>query len=588
MKRLVVASHRSTEEQEKKLLDIASWMGVPGHLMRVEDEAELVGRASAEAGPGKLCLALSADTLAGVGQSERLRNFLRAACEQLLVFGVAGTASHSQALQWLTRDMISVTPMRPSADASVCVSVKSRPLSHQLAGVTFTPGDATRMAGVDVAATVDVDVILSQGGVPAFARVGASTCPVFVSTDLSLPDIHAPVSAGAGIGHLYDGLIPPLIFLRHAFGDACWRGPGRTARVIIDDPLLRKRYGFLDFARLAESMKRRRAGTTIAFIPWNYRRTSPRMASMFTTLPSTLSICIHGCDHTSNEFGITDEDALRHKARLALDRMDAHESRTAIPFERVMVFPQGRFSAAAVDALRASGYLAAVDSGCIPTVAGQRRPTVAEFLRPAIQFHGFPVFKRHYPRRLIDFAFDLFLGKPALAVEHHAYFHDGGASLERLVEDLQGVEPDLTWPTLTSQLTRTCVIRHRSRRDVDVEFYTREFSLQNSTEHQLSYSLCKQEPDPARIARVLVDGVAVPFVPRDGGIGFDLDVSPGRVIRIAVEDRGHTARGRVRVSAPYRMKVGLRRFLSELRDEGMARHPGVMRAATRLTRAFGV
>ena len=178
-------------------------------------------------------------------------------------------------------------------------------------------------------------------------------------------------------------LIPLLAFLRHGFGKTCWHSPESTARFIIDDPLLAEQYGFLDYRALLSSMHREGYGTSIAFIPWNYRRTSSHTASSLFGRRPDLSICIHGCDHTNKEFESADPALLEWKAGLALERMERHQTRTGLPFERVMVFPQGRFSSDAMRALRAADYLAAVNSTCFPADEG-RDPLI-------LQAQGIPV-----------------------------------------------------------------------------------------------------------------------------------------------------------------------------------------------------
>jgi hypothetical protein len=66
--------------------------------------------------------------------------------------------------------------------------------------------------------------------------------------------------------------------------------------------------------------------------------------------------------------------------------------------------------------LRASDYLAAVNTSCFPEDCAPDDLRLGDLLRPAItRFHGFPIFQRHYPKRGIDSACDLFLGKPALS-----------------------------------------------------------------------------------------------------------------------------------------------------------------------------
>jgi hypothetical protein len=584
---LVVVSVGPTGQQAQRLLDLAAWMGVPGSTMVASDPTEPMARLCA----GEMreaCLALSGDTLVELARVERGRNLLQAAGRELLVYDVGPGTAHREALDRLTGGAVSSRPGETSANPVFSVPEGSRAFSRQLAGSSFTSADGRAGAVLQGTSTAGLEAILLQDGAPMFARVRAEGRPVFMMSEMPMPDVRQELTAARGLESYYPCLIPPLIFLRHAFGDACWHGVGKTARVIIDDPVLRRRYGFLDFERLASSIRKTGCGVTIGFIPWNFRRTSARMASLFAAHSPSLDICVHGCDHTGNEFGVRDAALLTQKAGLALERMEAHESRTRIRCERVMVFPQGRFSDEALVGLRAHGYLAAVDSSCQPTEGGPTRLTVADFLRPAVSFGGFPVFKRHYPHHMVDFAFDLFLGKPAFVVEHHGYFADGGNRLERLVGQLRMMEPDVTWPRLTSQVTGSCFVRSVAADRLDVQFYTREFCLRNTSSRPMHYSLAKDEPDPALVGRVLVNEVSVPFTAHGGRIGFEASATPGRTITVKVEDRKQPSHRAFRASPRYRMGVGLRRLLSETRDEGAARHPRLLRAAMRVAKALRV
>ena len=114
--------------------------------------------------------------------------------------------------------------------------------------------------------------------------------------------------------------------LRYAAGDECWRPRERHASIIVDDPLLRKEYGFLNFETLLRLTKQHNFHTTIAFIPHNFRRSSPRITRMFRENASRLAICFHGNDHTGGEFASTDTALLNTLLRVAEDRIDLHLS----------------------------------------------------------------------------------------------------------------------------------------------------------------------------------------------------------------------------------------------------------------------
>jgi hypothetical protein len=67
------------------------------------------------------------------------------------------------------------------------------------------------------------------------------------------------------------------------------------ANIIIDDPLLRENYGYLNYRKLLDLMDKHNFFSTIAFIPWNYKRTDKKIAALFKERPDRFSLCVHGC-----------------------------------------------------------------------------------------------------------------------------------------------------------------------------------------------------------------------------------------------------------------------------------------------------
>ena len=129
---------------------------------------------------------------------------------------------------------------------------------------------------------------------------------------------------------------------------------------------------------------------------------------------------------------------------------------TSLGFDRVMVFPQGRFSGEAMRALRASPMLSAVNTELVDcqTGAGVKGH---ELLRPAIMsFGGFPLFmRRRAEEASANFALDLLLGKPCLIVTHHQFFEDGLKPLRAAVDRLNALQPDLVWTNLERGILST-------------------------------------------------------------------------------------------------------------------------------------
>ena len=172
--------------------------------------------------------------------------------------------------------------------------------------------------------------------------------------------------------------VPLVLYIKWAFAETCWSAPETNACLVIDDPVLKPRHGFVNFQELLSLMKRHKFSTNIAFIPWNWRRSAPEVVRLFRENPENYSLSVHGCDHTRAEFGGSDQQRLYWKTQQALERMNRHESITGIRHDRVMVFPQGIFSEAAMSALKHTDLIAAVNNDIITS---DSQPTSSHYFR---------------------------------------------------------------------------------------------------------------------------------------------------------------------------------------------------------------
>jgi hypothetical protein len=587
----VVLSHPAAAESDSRILKFAEWMGVPARRITVGGDWGALLSSMRESGSANYFVAASAEALASLAKQSpaSLREFVYNHCASLLVVGGRSVPGFNEALDGLTGGQ--VRGQKPAARKRDFQIPKSgQALSMQFAGLSFSSGRVEPIAAFDLAPSKgpDVQEIVAADGSPVFVRTACGSCEVFLLAASQVSDIDERITHDGRVEENYDQLIPLLIFLRHCFGPACWHTPVSTARLIIDDPLLNRNYGFLDYHTLLDSMRSADYGTSIAFIPWNHWRTSKRRAAQLFDGGSRLSICVHGCDHTNREFGLLDDAALQWKAGTAVQRMERHEKRTGLPFERVMVFPQGWFSGQAIHALRTNSYLAAVNTTCFPMDEQSGPLTLGDLLRPAVtRFHGFPVFQRRYPNNLIDSAFDLFVGKPALLVEHHQDFREGCSKLEEFARGLNQVEPGLKWTTLSSQLMQSCSVRTVSGKNTEVRFFTGKFQFRNTGTMRRTFRLSRHEPDPSIVSEVLVDGGQVPFWLEGDVLRFEMEADPAAVVNVEVRDAVKPHRAAMRgPGLIYRVGVPVRRALSEFRDNTLTRHPRILEAATGLARAM--
>jgi hypothetical protein len=582
-KQLVLVTRQELLSQDHGFLKFAALMGVPAKTVLVRDNAVFRDQLLGDCSPETDCLAISLETLmaGGEGGAARAETIASANFKAVFVFGQSHSSERNEAISTLTGGVIS--GMMPMDDPHRRFTLPSSSASstHQLAGLSFSGGRHVTAATYELRdSTHHSDVILAANGRPVFVRVKRGESQIFLST-LPMPDVDEPLNRPHGLDQYYDRLIPVLIFLRDCFGGSCWHSSQRTGRLIIDDAVLTEKYGFLDYNTLSRSMHNNKYGTSVAFIPWNYWRTSERRASRIFDENPQLTICMHGCDHTNKEFEERDLPLLETKAALAVARMELHREQTGAPFEHVMVFPQGRFSTAAITALRRTRYLAAVNTTCFPINGEVGDLRVGDFLRPAVtRYDGFPIFSRRYPGHLFDFAFDLFMGRPAFVAEHHNYFRGGFEKWEEFVAQLHRIEPALSWPSLTDQLMRTCLKRYIANDIVEVQFFTRKFLLVNAEERLARFSLCKHEPDPGLVESVLVDGISTPFSFKKDFLNLELEIDPRHVKTIEIVDRQVMRHSKkVSLGIIHNSGVLLRRGLSEFRDNALAHHDSTLKAA---------
>lgn len=585
MKGLVVISTSGSHDQERRLLALAEWMGIVTRIVTLGGQPQ-IDQLARDVGD-RAYVALSVETLAELRERspEVIEDFISRRCSKLLVFCAGETPRCGELLVWLTNGVVTGLA-EPGNSCLFHFPKESRPWSRVFAGQSFELKLAVAVASFEIARAggSNTHEMLLADDRPVLVRIEHGTRELFLLAVAEMPDIGRQVSIGRGIEEHYDRLIPLLILLRHWFGAACWHGVEATAQLIIDDPLLDQNYGFLSFESLRGSMGATGYATSIAFIPWNHWRTSPRRATKLFERDPNLSICVHGCDHTNKEFDEVDQDVLQRKSDAALLRMVRHESRTGVPFDPVMVFPQGRFSSAAPGALRTGGFLAAVNTTCLPTNAGAPPLTIGDFIRPAItRFGGFPLFQRRYPGRLVDFAFDLFIGRPVLIVQHQEDFREGCERMERFVNELRGLEPQLRWGALSRQLSQSCMVRTLSEDSMEVRFFTSQFRFKGAQATRTRLLFSKEEPDASVISSVLVDGGSVPFSHRGGLLTFEHQADAGQELEVRVVDRPRSSMpAAARPTVKHTVGVAARRALSELRDNVLVKHPRLLAAATGL------
>ena len=278
----------------------------------------------------------------------------------------------------------------------------------------------------------------------------------------------------------YLSVVPLTMFITSTFREVIWRPHETGACLIIDDPLLKTRYGFCDFLRWRDRMREHRFTTCIAFIPWNWRRTTRRASEFFKSESDWFSVSIHGCDHTAAEFGSSSVDLIDHRAHLAQTRMHEHQARTGIRHDPVMVFPRCLFVGLSRDleGERVCG--------------GRQHRDFARRRRPTHNPHSGRVGPGHSEVRLLRDLYatlsvprvgELRLRSAARQTVLHRCDHEslrhGGASLLTLIDRLQALNCTLQWQS-PGHIVRRAYRRRRVDGLEQVEMYANEIRIINA------------------------------------------------------------------------------------------------------------
>ncbi len=324
-----------------------------------------------------------------------------------------------------------------------------REITRQLAGLSISaknPGVLNVLPKSEEAQT-----IISLNHQPFLTLLGKDGCDWFSLAQNEIIDLDDPVDAKFNLDAVFGKLMPFAMFFKYIQHAGCFP----SANLIIDDPTLQRSYGFIDYDRMAQVVNDYDFSVTIAFIPWNYRKSSTKTIGLFNKNRERMSICVHGCDHTAGEFAETKETVLDWKVCLARNRMEKHKRIFGLSYDNTIVFPHGAFSEQSMRVLSRYRFAGAVNSTLFARdYSGGLK--VRDAIAPAINHYGLPLFLRRYPNRLEDFACDLFFGRPVLIVQHTRDFADGWEKITDFIGRLRSIEPALNWMRLGKIVERYC------------------------------------------------------------------------------------------------------------------------------------
>jgi hypothetical protein len=589
--KLIVPHMGELQAADARLIRLAQFLGISCEPLpldkQVQQRAEYVERTTPDQNS---CLVINPQVMREwVGG-----NVLPAELVSCLVSRFPHVLVHALTLDPFVADLVAalssdrLRSVQPIADTGqpYQISSSSKDFCGPFSGLSFGPvnsvNDHVLAVGKDDST---VRGLIWIGGRALMATVKQDKTEITFIAGEDSADVNTEVG-DPPLSDYFSRLIPHAMALRHIFGEECWHPCEPHASIIIDDPLLRRDYGYLNFGTLLQLMQEHNFHTTIAFIPHNYQRNSARIVRMFLENPNHFAICFHGNDHTQSEFASTDTALLNTMLGIAEERMKVHEQTTGLHCDRVMVFPQGGFSVEAMEVLKSRNFYAAVNTVAHPM--GRPVPlTIADLAQPAVlRYGGFPLFTRTYVKatKSQDVAFNVFFGRPVFIVEHHDVFKRP-ESLAEVASTINSVAPEIRWCNLETAVMNSVLRRRTPDGLVKVRAYSGTVRITNDRDSierfSVEWSHAGQCPP---VEQVLRDGTPDrSFEVDDSRIRLSVDMAPGNSRTLSVMYRNDFT-GFGTLGLQWNAKAFLRRRLSEVRDNYVSKNQHLLSLARTLQR----
>jgi len=498
----------------------------------------------------------------------------------LLIYNINESTS-SNVLSQLTRgEILGARPVQDSV-RNWTVTTRAVEVTREFSGLDIQPTDRLIQD--------DLELVVSSRG---------EAIPLIVSTDdrdLTYP-IFAQAPYGRGIVYVHSGsstgslmeqplrrlyyrtenfttIIPIMIAMRAELGDEVWHNPVNYANLTLDNIPLRPDVDNFDFHVLLRQMESHHFFSTIAFAPARYPSTSPEIAALITANPGYFSLVQYGNTGSGYEFyyyevpstgsGATGGPAVPelypHPARPfaeqeaaileGLQRMLTHQIESGVPFERVMVFPEGISPEDTLVVLKRMNYLATVNAQSVPLGASRTGQWDEGMSMASLSYANFPVVTRRQhvtrfttPDPVVqDAVFDLFIDRPALFWADPLdgdLFTTGMDEFNLIADRVNSLPGELEWRGLGDVLRRAYRQRLNDDGSFDVQMFTPAALLNNPNSTPHTYHFMKEETLNVPIKSVLVNGQEYPYRVEDGMLLIDV-VVPGRErveVRIAYEN----------------------------------------------------
>jgi peptidoglycan/xylan/chitin deacetylase (PgdA/CDA1 family) len=538
-------------------------------LMKTFNESSLVA------------VVVSADALSSLDRVATYRALKRAGTTPIPLLIVA-TGSQNMSVQlsrWSDGRIEGCKPIDDQKNEWNLMFARDANMLHQLAGLSTRSalGPTCGFVLSRGPSRVLIEMMSGTEQIATFVDLSIDAQPVFAVTAMHHVR-EADLVSAVSLQEAFSNIAGLLIFLQYAAGDRAWRTPGHFANLTIDDPWLTEPYGNLGYEALLHEMEQHNFHTTIAFVPWNFDRSKPDVVSLFQRHLDRFSICIHGNNHNHREFGdYATHPSSRQKDDIgqALARMEQFKRLTALPYEKVMVFPHAVAPEQTVEFLKEYNYWATVNSENVPMEAIAPKDPLFPFRPWTLAYGRFPSVKRvsaEVPVSITNIAINEFLGNPQLFYVHQGYFQGGIGAFDAIADEINRLEPAVEWRSLGYVARHLYLTRVRPDHDYEILAISSNLELRNPTNRIAVFHVHRQEDPKNPPLSVMVNGASIGYKTASDDVQFDVTLAPSESGNVEISYSGGRDLASFDVSKKS-LLITLDRRLSDLRDQILSRSP---------------
>ncbi|WP_263357922.1 hypothetical protein [Acidicapsa ligni] len=576
---LLIHNHAADPAEERQVQDVVEFFGLQLLTINVETPRDLIHELPHLKKLNVLAIATSAGALPSLNPNIQAQLHRPNGRDiPLLIFGIDAGSDPKQLQRWSGGALRGCLNSNVEARPQI-LHASSLPELKTLSGLDMPAVSAPTCQMMMSASIQNVKLLTTVSGSEnrtVLMRAPNKNGDVFFSAHTQLFD-NSWIGQPWGMAQAFSSLAPLIIFISQGAGDYAWHLDAHYANLTIDDPWLTEPYGNLSYSDLLAQMQLHKFHTTIAFVPWNFDRSDPKIVSLFRNNPGYFSISMHGNNHTHREFGNLADNPLSKQVedmKQGVARMDKFTQTSGIHYDRVMVFPHGVAPQATFAALKSYGFLSTANSLDVPLDSSFPKSSLF-ILRPYTtayaRFLSLSRYSVEAPISHVDLAIQTFLGNPILLYGHEAFFRSGSEAFNPIADTLNHMQPDTQWTSLGNISRHMYLLRQRVDGDFDVRMLSNEMTLTNATPRDTTYIVAMASADSASISSVMING-APGAINTAAEPTLRIDI-PSHQSRTIVVNYSNSVNPTTQDLRRKTLHSYILRQISDFRDMYLSRHP---------------